>query len=173
MGNWGISAHQSDCGLDLLAVAKERILRGVKFRTFHVRHITEFLRSHIIDEFVAESNGWESQYIDFFYDYTFQYDFGHAVMLVAECFAEYHQEGRYTINDFSTEKGKKRWITEFVFTNKDLEFLRLELQFILNPQHKLYDSWKNSDSFNAWQAHMQKLCDTLSQAIHEGGDGNA
>ena len=154
MGSWGIRAHESDDGLDLLAVAEDRYLRGVKFKTFHVRHITELLRSHIIDTFAKESSEWESHYIDFFYDYTFSYRFAHAVMLVAECFAAYRQNGEYTIQDFSTEKARKRRIAEFVFTNKDLELLRMELQSILDPQHSLYGSWKDSDSFNEWQATL-------------------
>ena len=170
MGSWGVRAHESDCGLDLLAVAENRILRGIKFKTFHVRHITELLRAHLIDEFAKESYGWEAQYIDFFYEYTLPHDFAHAVMLVAECFADYRKKGKYVIHDY--EAKKNRHISEFVFTNADLEFLLTELQSILNPEHALYDSWKNSESLKKWQAHIKLLCDTLSQAISEGGDGN-
>jgi len=173
VGNWGIKAHESDCGLDLLAVAEERYLRGVKFKTFHVRHVTELLRTHVIDGFAKENNGAESQYIDFFYDYTLPYRFAHAVMLIAECFAEYRQNGKYIYNDYSTEKKKKWRIAEFIFTNKDLEALRNELQTILVPEHGLYESWKNSDLFNEWQAHIQLLCETISQAMSEGGDDHA
>ena len=140
VGSWGVRAHESDCGLDLLAVAEDRILRGVKFKTFHVKHITELLRSHIINEFVSESYGWESHYIDAFYDGTFHYRFAHAVILVAECFAEYRKKGKYTVNDYSKEKVRKRRIAEFIFTNKDLETLRTELQSILDPEHELYGS---------------------------------
>ena len=173
MSSWGVRAHQSDCGLDLLAVAEKRYLRGVKFKTFHIKHITELLRSHIIDKFTKESYGWESHYIDFFYNYTFHYDFAHAVMLTAECFADYRQNGKYIFNDFSTKMVTKRQIAEFIFTDKDLEALWIELQSILDPKHALYDSWKDSNSFNEWQAHINTLCDTLSQAMSEGGDGNA
>lgn len=168
MGSWGIRAHESDDGLDLLYVAVERYLRGVKFQTFHIRHVTELLRSHIIDKFAKESNGWEAHYIDFFYDYTFKYRFAHAVMLIAECFTEYRQKGKHLLYDSKT--GRKRRINEFIFTGKDLKYLRAELQSILDPEHGLYDSWKDSDSFNEWKAHIEKLCDTLSQAISEGGD---
>ena len=57
MGSWGIKAHESDYGLDLLAVAEDRYLRGIKYENFYVRHITELLRAYIVDEFVKESNG--------------------------------------------------------------------------------------------------------------------
>jgi hypothetical protein len=167
----GSKTHQSDCGLDLLAVAEDRILREVKFKTFHVKHITELLRSHIIDEFAKESNGWESHYIDFFYDYTFPFHFAHAVMLVAECFMEYRRKGKLLFDNYETNK--KRRITEFIFTGEDLEALRTELQSLLDPTHGLYNSWKDSDSFAEWQAHIKMLCDTLSQAIGESGDGHA
>jgi hypothetical protein len=171
VGNWGVKAQSSDCGSDLLAVAVDRYLRGVKFKTFHVRHITELLRSHIIDEFAQESIGWEAQYIDFFYDYTLPRNFAYAVMLVAECFAEYRQKGKFSVYDYKAER--KRRIADFIFTDADLEFLRAELQSILDPKHRLYESWKDDESFHEWQAHIQTLCDTLSQAISEGGGGHA
>jgi hypothetical protein len=165
-----VRAHDSDCGLDLLSVAADKYLRGVKYKTFHVRHITELLRAHIIDEFAEESIGWEAHYIDFFYAYTLPCDFAYAVILVAECFAEYRQKGKYSIYDYKAEK--KRRIAEFAFTDADLEFLRAELQSVLNPEHSLYESWKDSESFTEWQTHIQTLCDTLSQAVGEGGGGN-
>ena len=168
MGSWGVKSHESDCGRDLLAVAEDRYLKGVKFKTFHIRHITEILRSHIIDEFAKECIGWEAHYIDFFYKYTLPYEFAHAVMLVAECFAEYRQKGKYTIYDFDKEKYRR--IAEFIFTGEDLEKLRSELQSILDPNHSLYESWKESKSLTKWRTHIKMLCDPLSQAISEGGD---
>jgi len=171
VGSWGVTTRESDYGLDLLTVANDRYLRGVKFKTFHVKHITELLRSHIIGEFVKESNGWETHYIDFFYDYTFPYHYAHAVILIAECFTEYRNKGNFLIYDYKA--AKKRRIVNFIFTNEDLRALRSELQSILDPKHSLYESWQNSDYFNEWQAHIQMLCDTLLQAMTEGGDGNA
>jgi hypothetical protein len=170
VGSWGVRAHTSDCGLDLLSAAADKYLRGVKYKTFHVRHITELLRAHIIDEFAKESIGWEAHYIDFFYAYTLPYDFAHAAILVAECFAEYRQKGKYSIYDYEAEKNRR--VAEFIFTDADLKFLRAELQSVLNPEHSLYESWKDSESFDEWRAHIQTLCDTLSQAVGEGGGGN-
>ena len=172
MGSWGVRAHESDYGLDLLSAAVEKYLRGVKFKTFHVRHILEIMRSDIIDRFAKESYGWELEYTDFFYGYTFKYNFAHAVILVAECIAEYRQNGAYLICDFATEKTKKRQVKDFIFTEKDLYELQTELQSILVPKHPLHDSWADSDSFCEWQTHIQTLCDTLSQAITEGGDND-
>ena len=177
MGSWGVKAHESDYGLDLLIVADNSYLRGVKYKTFHVKHILEILRSSIIDEFAKESNGWDAHYIDFFYDYTFHYRYAHAVMLVAECFAEYRQKGKYLIRDY--DKDRNRRIATFIYTNEILEALRMELQSILDPEHALYDSWKESESFNKWQSHLKMLCDSLkaavdtdSSSLQEGGDGN-
>ena len=172
MGSWGVRAHDSDYGLDLLSVAVEKYLHGVKFKTFHVRHILEIMRADIIDRFAKESYGWEPEYTDFFYDYTFKYNFAYAVMIVAECFAEYRQNGAYLVYDFATEKTKKRQVKEFIFKDKDFEELRKELQSTLVPQDPLHDSWEDSEHFNEWQTHIQTLCDTLSRTIAEGGDNN-
>jgi len=173
VGSWGVRAHESDTGLDLLAVAVDKHLCGVRFKTFHVKHVMEIMKAHIIDKFAKESYDWESQYIDFFYEYTFPYKFAHAVMLVAECFAEYRQKGKYAVHDFTTEKVRKRQVKEFIFTQKDLETLLTELRSFLDPQHALYQAWSGSESFEKWKAHIQALCDTLSQSISEGGGGDA
>ena len=170
MGSWGVKAHESDTGLDLLAVADERYLCGMKYKTFYIKHIIEILRSHIIDKFAKESFGWDAEYIEFFYDYTFPHEFAHAVVLVAECFVEYQCDGEYIIHDF--EEDKDRGISEFIFTDKDLKDLLSELQSILEPEHRLYKAWEGGDSFNEWKSHIQMLCDSLSQAINEGGESS-
>jgi len=170
MGSWGIKSHESDSGLDMLAVAKDRCLQYIEYKTFHIKHITELLRTHIVDKFVKESQGWDSEYIDFFYDYTFPYRFAEAVILVAECFAEYRQKGTYLVYDYKT---KMNWmVAEFIYTDEVLETLCTELKSTLDHKHPLYDSWKDSELFNEWQAHIQLLCDTLAEAIIEGGGGN-
>ena len=171
MGSWGIRTHDSDYGLDLLGIVEERYLRSIKFKNFYVRHITELLRAHIVDAFVKESNGWESHYIDFFYEYTFPYKFAEAVMIVAECFTEYREKGKYLIHDFKSDK--KRRITHFIYSCKDLKHLLTELQSVLDPKHPLCESWSESDSFSEWQLHMKTLCSVLSEAMNEGGDENA
>ena len=168
MGSWGIRAHDSDYGLDLLGIIEERYLRGIKFKNFYVKHITELMRAYIVDEFVKESNGWEPHYIEFFYDYTFQYRFAEAVMIVAECFTEYRIKGKYLIYDFKS--GRKRQITNFIFTCEDLKYLLAELQFILNPKHPLYESWSESDSFSEWQLHIKTLCNILLETIKGGSE---
>ena len=168
MGSWGIRAHESDYGLDLLAVTEERYLRGIGYKNFHIRHITELLRANIVDEFVKESNGWESHYIDFFYEYTLPYHFAEAVILVAECFAEYCISGKYHIHDYKAEK--ERRISNFIFTDEDLKYLLKELQSILEPKHAFCKSWCESDSFGKWQSHIKTLCNFLSEAMSEGGD---
>ena len=63
MGSWGIRAHESDTGSSFLSVVTERYLRGVKFKTFHVKHITELLRSHILEACSTgpEPNVWSEQ----------------------------------------------------------------------------------------------------------------
>jgi len=171
VGSWGVRTHESDTGLDLLSVAVNKCLRGVKFKTFHVKHVMAIMKAHIIDKFAKESYGWEAEYIDFFYECTFPYKFAHAVVLVAECIEEYHRMGKYIIHDF--EADKKRQITAFDITKNDLKALLTELHTILDPNHELYQSWVESDSFSEWQAHIQALYDTLSQMANEGGDGNA
>jgi hypothetical protein len=171
VGSWGVRAHESDYGLDLLAAAEERYLRGVKYKTFHIKHVTELLRTHIINQFAKESVGWEAEYINFFYGYTLPYQFAHAVILVAECFAEYRQQGTYRIRDYKEDKNRR--IAMFIYTGEVLNALLTEPQAVNAPEHPLYETWKDADTRNEWQTHSQTLCDGLSQAIGEGGDGDA
>ena len=171
MGCWGVRAHESDTGLDLLYAAVDKYVRGVKYKTFHVKHVMEIMKAHIVERFVKESCGWESEYIDFFYNYTYPYKFAHAVIIVAECIEEYRRNGKYFV--YSSDTGRRRGIKEFIITREDLEMLRTELQALLDPKHCYYESWERSDSFDEWKAHIQMLYDVLSQAISEGGDGDA
>jgi hypothetical protein len=161
---------KATAGLDMLIVAEEKYLRGVKYKNFHIRHITELLRASIIDSFATESFGCESHHIDFYYEHTFPYYFAQAVMLVAECFTEYRQKGKYALRDYETDENRR--IAAFVYNGEVLETLRAELQSALEPKHSLYESWKNSEHFNEWQAHIKMLCETLTQAISEGGGDN-
>ena len=172
MGSWGVRAHESDGGLDMLAVAVDRCLRAVNFKTFHVRHITELLNAYIVDKFVKESEGWDSEYIDFFYDNTYRRNFANAVKFIAECIEEYRCNGKYDIYDSKTDEYHQ--VTDFIITRKDLETLRSELQSTLEPDHILYDAWnQDSETLSEWLAHTQSLCEMLSQAITEGGGSDA
>ena len=169
MGSWGVKAMQSDFGLDLLIIVEERYLQGVKFKTFHVKHITELLRAYIIDEFTKESYGWESEYIDFFYSYTFPYRYDEMIILIAECLTEYLSTGRFAINIF--EKGsnnpRRKKITEFIFTDDDLNCLLTNLRNVLNPECGLYESWKDSKSFDEWQAHIKGLIASIEKQVKQ------
>ena len=170
MGSWGIRAHDSDCGLDLLGVAVDKHLRIIKFKYFHIKHINELLKSHIIGSY-GECFADEVHYIDFFYEYTFPYDYAHAVMLIAECLAEYSQKGTLVIYDYKPKRKIKRTITDVIYTREDLETLRNALQSMLNPNHSLYQSWKGSTSFNEWQLHIQTLCETLANELNKLNEG--
>ena len=169
MGSWGVKAMESDYGLDLLIIAEKRYLQGVKFKNFHVKHITELLRAYIVDEFVQESNGWEAQYIDFFYDYTFPYHYDEAVMLVAECLNDYFRNGKFRMEIFEEGKDKptRKTISEFIFTANDLNKLLADLKNILDPTRGLYESWKESQSFDEWQAHIKMLCESIENQIKQ------
>ena len=165
MGSWGVKVIQSDYGLDLLIIVEERYLRGVKFKTFHVKHITELLRAYIVDAFAKESYGWETQYLDFFYDYTLPYRYDEAIILIAECLTEFFTTGKLAINIFDKGKPRKKKITEFVFTDDDLKSLLNDLQGVLTPERGLYESWKESASFDEWQAHIKMLCESVKNQI--------
>jgi hypothetical protein len=179
VGSWGVSAHESDYGLDLLAVVTDKHLREVNYKHFGIREATELLKTHIVAEFNRENGdvfkeiGSEKaqEYIDYFNEYTFPYHYAYAVMLVAECFAEYIKEGNLTVYDYGAKKD--RTIFVFMYNTDELNAFLTELRAILNPEHVLYVSWKESKSFDKWKAFMEKLCGIVSQAISEGGERDA
>jgi hypothetical protein len=171
VGSWGVTAQESDYGLDLLAYAVEKNLRVKSFQCFNVAEIMQLLQAHIIDAFSKESEGWEQEYIDYFHNYTYPLNIAYASMLVAECITEYHKEGKFSVFDYETSKQQN--IARFIITVGDIEALLTDLRNILSSGHSLYESWENSNAFNEWKEHIQALCGTLSIIASESGDCHA
>ena len=163
MGSWGVKARESDHGLDSLAYIETMVLRPIDFKHFDVRAILDFLESHIKAKLIKDHKG-EMEYVDANYpDYHYA-----AVLLVAECLSDFYREGKLVIKDYSDydiKGGKhivhKRTITEFIFTNEDLDELLKELHDMLDPEHRMSKCWIGDDNLMKWQVHMQMLCESL------------
>ena len=54
MGSWGVTAHESDCGLDLRFIIADKYLKKLNNKCFAIKDALELLRAHIIDEFYRE-----------------------------------------------------------------------------------------------------------------------
>ena len=130
MGWWGVKAHESDRGLDLLWVVKDSYLCEREFKHFNIKEVVELLKNHIKDKILKTTKKWEQEdenwgqeQSDEYYEDTFSYDYGVATMLVAECFADYLENGSITVYDDAAEKDRK--ITKVIYAKADLEALGL------------------------------------------------
>jgi hypothetical protein len=93
VGSWGVTARESDRGLDYLALIEEKCLKPIDFKYFDVHTALEMLRNHIIGSIKRENKSslsknriWE------YIEANFPDSYNYAVLIVAECFAEYLQK---------------------------------------------------------------------------------
>lgn len=167
MGFWGVTMRQSDYGLDLLDMVVEDQLEKVDFKYFHVAEAIELLRQKILEEIERANRGCTPEELEFYMEYSFQIDFEQAVLLVAECLADYYGKGELVVYDDASEyTGEpERHIREVIVTDEDLRLLLTEMRKSLSPESDLFKSWEESDQFDKWQAHVKALCQTLEQQV--------
>jgi len=164
MGSWGVSARESDTGLDYLALIKKNCLKPIDFKYFDVHAALEMLRNHIISGIKKENKRSLSKNLIWEYiDYNFPHSYNYAVLLVAECLAEYLKKGEFVIEDYESKTERK--ITEFIFTDSDLYELLKELYEMSNPNHNFTKSWFEEETRKKSQAHIEKLCKTLKRGF--------
>lgn len=125
------------------------------------------LRQKILDEIKKANRGCSPEDLDFYIELNFQRDFEQAVLLVAECLADYYEHGELVVYDFSSRNNRQseRHIKEIVVTDEDLRLLLTEMRKALSPESDLFESWEESEHFDEWQAYVRALCQTLEQQL--------
>jgi hypothetical protein len=155
MGAWGVKAHECDTSLDMLAIVESKILQPIDYRHFNVRSALDLLKDHVIEEIRNANRGCDVERIAYYIDYNFSADYGYAIRLVSECLADYVQNGEYIITDYETDTEIK--ISEFVYTDSDLDELLKELQEMIDPSYYMHSSWFEDEVRQAWKAHMEMI----------------
>lgn len=167
MGAWGVTARESDTGLNYLGIVEDRIFKKSGYKYFNVKEITELLSRYIIDEVKTINKGCPEENMDDYVQVAFPYRYGNAVILISECLVEYFDNGELALDFYKA--GEKEpsviKITDFIYTRDDLSHLLSELQNMLNPNHGLYVAWKDSDYFDEWQSHIKALSDNLKNQM--------
>ena len=97
MGAWGITARQSDDGLDLLDTIVAEQLRNVNFTVFNVSEAITLLNQTIQEEIEQYKQKPPSKITDFYISKTLMHDFTNAAILIAECFYDYYQTGELVV----------------------------------------------------------------------------
>jgi len=169
VGSWGVTARQSDRGLDYLDLIVSRCLKPINFKNFDVNAILEMLRNHIIGVIRKEEEPYMENKADV-WEYiacNVPKSYNYVVLLVAEILVEYFQKGEVMFHDYDTDKKMK--ITEFIFTDSDLYELLKELEEMLNPKHEMSTSWFEPETLNEWQSHVNMLCDCLKRGFGSNG----
>ena len=161
MGSWGVRARESDYGLDLLARIETEHLKPIEFKHFDVKGIMEFCKNHIIDGIRRENEPYlkEGEDVQYYIDANLPDRYDTVVQLVAECLAEYAQNGVFIIWDYSADTEMQ--ISDFIFTDSVLDELLEELHKMLDPEHEVYASWFGDSYFRKWKSHMKMMCDSL------------
>jgi len=161
MGTWGVKAHECDRACDYLIDIEEKILKPIDFKCFDVNFILEFMKNQIMEEVNKEIKKCSRADKEYYMGIIFPRRYCYITFLVAECVVDYLLKGKYVIHDYDTDTEIK--ITEFIFSNSDLEYLSSELQKFLEPEHFEYKAWEESKSFENWQAHINMLCENINK----------
>ena len=169
MGAWGITARESDTGLDILSVIAEKCLKPIEFKYFDVKGISDFLNDYFLKRFLRDNKGYieeGEEYQEYLDDYLSRRR-PSAIMLIAECLSEYAQKGVFLIFDYETKTGIR--INKFIYTDSVLDRLLEELREMLDPEHWEYKSWFEDDDREKWKAYMNVMCDNLT-SLKRGSD---
>ena len=161
MGSWGVTARESDYGLDLLALIETDYLKPTGFKHFDVKDVMDFCKNYIIDGIRREQEPYlgEDEDIQEYIDANLPYRYDTVIQLVAECLSEYAQNSEFLIDDY--EANVEIRITEFIFTESILDELLEELHKMLDPKSWLYKSWFEDSTRQEWIAHMKMVCDSI------------
>jgi len=161
MGAWGVTARESDYGLDTLTRIEMDYLKPIDFKHFDVKGVMEFCRNHIIEGLRREHEPYvkNKERLQYYIDANLPYRYNTVIQLVAECLSEFSQKGVFVILDYEAKKKMK--IEEFIFTGSVLDELLEELYKMLDPTHDVYTSWFEEDTRQEWIAHMKMMCDSI------------
>jgi len=162
MGAWGVTARESDNGLDTLALIEVKCLKPKAFKHFDVKAILDFCRNNIIEGIKKEEEPWlrEDDDIQEYIDANLPHRYDGVIKLVALCLTEYSQNGVFLIEDYEA-KAEIR-ITEFIYTDSVLDEILDELKDMLDPEHFEYTSWFEDADRQVWIAHMKMMCDSIA-----------
>ena len=165
MGAWGITERQSDDGLDLLGIIIAEHLRKVDFTVFNVSEAVKLLNDYTQNEIDEYRQKPPSKITERYISESLMHDFTHAKLLVAECLADYYRAGELIIYDYVGENYDQveHRIKEFVVTEFDLQLLLRELQSVQNPEHWLYQCWRDDETRKEWLDHIRGVYQTLKE----------
>ena len=157
MGSWGVKATQSDTGLDYFTDIQKEILSRENYEYFHLKAVKGFLAYRVYKSLETGSYGYD---IESAQD-TFEYRYSQGIILIAECFEEYYKTGKLEITLYNEKILSCKYISQFIFSENEISELIKDLRNILNPEHPLYEDWKESEHFNEWLTHIESLITTL------------
>ncbi len=165
MGAWGITMRQSDYGLDLLGTIVDTQLKQVDFADFNVAEALEVIKADIMEEIRLANCGCSAKQLVQYFGVTFPERFTQGALLIAECLADYYRTGELAVTEYVGEKYDpvEHHIKDFTITSSDLQSLLEELQSVQNPEHWLYQSWRDEATYQQWQTHIQSVYQTLKE----------
>lgn len=168
MGSWGVTMRESDYGLDMLDSIMEAQFEKNDFKYFHAAQAVELLRQEILEEIERSCRGCSPEELENYIGMNFPGDFQQAAMLVAECLAEYYENGELVVYDYSGRNTgpEERHIREVVVTEEDLRLLLEQLRNALSPESEMMSEWEWEEGCKEkWIAYAEGLCRALEQQI--------
>ena len=155
MGAWGVRSKESDFGLDLLNLISKEQLFKVDFAYFNVAEGIALLEDYNRRTFGIEKKMPEAEagQAETCIEYTVPSCIDDALLLIAECVADYYCDGQFEVHDFWSEPDKLtiRHIKEIIITDADRQKLLDCLRRVLDPKSDQYNSWVDAKTTEEWK----------------------
>lgn len=156
MGAWGHKALDSDEGLDVV----DFIVGYISESSGHVDlYLTDLVAKMKEDGFLGKT----VDDIDFFYD--------NSAMALTELYFMFKEKGELDYDDEEENLNLRQRVKSFFGNKSSLEFLLKCLEDIKNEgpdkdgEREIGALWRDSDSYDDWQAHLDYLIIRLKEEI--------
>jgi len=157
MGAGGINFKGSEAGLNMMGVIKRENLEKKDFSDFNIKEVTELLKNHITDKLNYENSYCNTdEEKELYFSELFPERYADVVLLVAEYFVEYLENGGFVLWTFERfNKPRRRNIDVFTYTADDLKKLLSDLQGAIKTRKENAVQFKKADT-KKWLAYVKE-----------------
>lgn len=160
-----ISVKDSAFGQDMLEVLAERQLEKIAFRELDVTQSIVTLKEYLVKKLSHGNWKIDPGLCQPELRYLYPVYFDSARVLLAECVAEFFQNGKIymAVLDPYRMEYVEHEIRLLVLRPEDVSSLLRALKKVQDPSHDLIARWKDPAQRERWGEHMRALYQTISQ----------
>ncbi len=152
-------------GQDMLEVLAERQLERIGYQELDIAHSIQTLKEYLVKKLSHGNWSVDPGLCQPELRYLYPVYFDSARVLLAECVAEFFQNGKIymaVLDPYHMEYVEHE-IRLLVLRPEDVSSLLRALKKVQDPSHDLIARWKDPAQRERWGEHMRALYQTISQ----------